>query len=678
MKKIVSILLLFLWVNGYSKDYFVSATGDDLNAGTSATTAWKTINKVNSFPTFAAGDRILFKSGEIFYGTILPKKSGTSALPVIYSYYGTGAAPIITGFKTVSGWTNLGSNIWESSAAVSSLNDANCVLINGKNTAMGRFPNTGYMTINSHVGTSTITSSSIIGSPNWVGADLVMKTWNFAIARNLITAQSAGTLTYKATTVDQGHDGYGFFIENSALTLDIQNEWYYTPSTKKIKIYGTTAPANVQISTLDTLVYMVQKNYITFDGLQFTGSNRRAFYVGSCIGITIQNCNFDYHGLYAIWGGNNHGSASSGFIFRNNTVNHINSQGIVLQNEFTGPYIGHNTFKNCGVIPGMFKVPSFAGTAQWNGAYGAIIAYRTNNLVIEYNLVDSTGYTGIHFTGNNTRVNNNEVSHHCLLMMDGGGIYTWTGVSGTPSTGSKIYNNLVHDGYGNNEGTTEPNRLCQGLYLDENTRNTEVYGNSFFNNPYGGIFSNANTNCNIHHNTCYNNVLNQILYSNNYNSTAEAERLNTVKNNIFFSKTATQYVAKMTTKTNDFNQFFTVCDSNYYCRPIDENRIIYTANNNVTHSYYTIEQWKAAYAYDQHSKKFPIKITNTSDILFEYNGSASAKTILLHTTYIDIKGSVYFGSLTLQPYTSIILVRTGAAFNIDPVADAGDDKVVNL
>jgi hypothetical protein len=36
-----------------------------------------------------------------------------------FGAYGTGANPIITGFTTVSSWSNLGGNIWESTSAVS-------------------------------------------------------------------------------------------------------------------------------------------------------------------------------------------------------------------------------------------------------------------------------------------------------------------------------------------------------------------------------------------------------------------------------------------------------------------------------------------------------------------------------------------------------------------------------
>lgn len=676
----IIFFILFFYNTCYAGTYYFSATGNDANSGTSPSAAWRTIAKFNSsFTSRVPGDHILFNRGDVFYGSLIISRSGSSGNPIIIGAYGTGPNPVITGFTTVSAWTDLGSNIWESTGVVSALNDMNCVVINNVNTPMGRYPNTGYFATESHVGTTSITSSNITGTPNWTGADVVMRTWNFAIARNLITSQSGSTLTYRHTTVDNGHDGYGFFIENDARTLDTQNEWYYNPATKKLRIYSNSMPAKVQASTADTLVYMVSKSYLTFEDIDFTGSNRRAFYVGSCAGITIQNCNFDNHGLYVVWGGNNHGSPSTNFNFNRNTVNHINSQAIVLQNEFTNAYIGYNTFNNCGVLPGMFKVPSFAGSAQWYGAYGTIYTSKTNGLVVEYNLIDSTGYTGIHFTGNNTRINNNEVSHHCMLLMDGGGIYTWTGPSGTPTTGSKIYNNIVHDGYGNNEGTTEPNRLCQGLYLDENTRNTEVYNNSLFSNPYGGIFSNANTNCNIHDNVCYDNTLNQILFSNNYNQSTEAERLNIVKHNIFFSRTATQYVAKFSTKTNDIPQFFSVCDSNYYCRPVDPNKIFYTNINNASWGYYNLAQWQSYIGvHDANSRTSPKTVTNVSDIRIEFNATGITKTITLDGNYIDVKNLSHNGSITLAPYTSAVLIRSGPATNKPPAANAGPDQTILL
>ena len=83
--------------------YYVDATsGDDTKAGTSQSTAWQTMGKVNG-ETFGPGDYILFKRGETWTGTTLTVGwSGTSGNPITFGAYGVGAAPLIDGNDAVS------------------------------------------------------------------------------------------------------------------------------------------------------------------------------------------------------------------------------------------------------------------------------------------------------------------------------------------------------------------------------------------------------------------------------------------------------------------------------------------------------------------------------------------------------------------------------------------------
>jgi hypothetical protein len=46
-------------------------------------------------------------------------------------------------------------------------------------------------------------------------------------------------------------------------------------------------------------------------------------------------------------------------------------------------------------------------------------------------------------------------------------------------------------------------------------------------------------------------------------------------------------------------------------------------------------------------------------IRFEYNATTSAKTVALSNVYQDVKGNKYSGSVTLAPYTSVILMKIG-------------------
>ncbi|HQK70471.1 MAG TPA: hypothetical protein PL101_05085, partial [Bacteroidales bacterium] len=59
-------LIILVFINSLLKaaDYYVSSTGNDLNSGLGISSAWRTIDKVNSiFSSLNPGDRILFKCG---------------------------------------------------------------------------------------------------------------------------------------------------------------------------------------------------------------------------------------------------------------------------------------------------------------------------------------------------------------------------------------------------------------------------------------------------------------------------------------------------------------------------------------------------------------------------------------------------------------------------------------
>jgi len=172
--RLLLISVTVLYVNtANAAIYYVSATGSDANSGTSTSLPWRTLTKVNSF-TPKPGDQILFKRGDSWKGTLIPRASGTSGSPIIYGAYGTGANPIITGFTPVTAWTNKGGNIWESTNAVSTLTTCNMVVINGANTPMGREPNAGYYYFQSHSDNYNITSNNLTGTPNWKGAELAI------------------------------------------------------------------------------------------------------------------------------------------------------------------------------------------------------------------------------------------------------------------------------------------------------------------------------------------------------------------------------------------------------------------------------------------------------------------------------------------------------------------------
>ncbi len=67
-------------------------------------------------------------------------------------------------------------------------------------------------------------------------------------------------------------------------------------------------------------------------------------------------------------------------------------------------------------------------------------------------------------------------------------------------------------------------------------------------------------------------------------------------------------------------------------------------------------------------------IDPASLLRFEYNDTAQAKQVTLSGTYRDAWGVTQSGSLTLQPFSSTVLVLTSLSANRPPMADAGVDQ----
>jgi len=98
MKKLFTILFLFLSRCSFATTYFVSSSGDDSNPGTSPALAWASIDKVNT-TIFLPGDRLLFEGGKTFNGSIFLNSSDANDPNnfFVISSYGTGNAIINAG-----------------------------------------------------------------------------------------------------------------------------------------------------------------------------------------------------------------------------------------------------------------------------------------------------------------------------------------------------------------------------------------------------------------------------------------------------------------------------------------------------------------------------------------------------------------------------------------------------
>ncbi|MGN6532524.1 MAG: PKD domain-containing protein, partial [Ginsengibacter sp.] len=686
MKTLVMLSCVIFSLTANAKTYYISNSGNDGNSGTDPSSPWQTLNKVNSFGTFYAGDQILFRRGDTFYGNILVNATN-STTPITYGAYGTGAKPIITGFTSVTAWTNKGGNIWESTNPVSTLSTLNSVLINGVSTPMGRYPNgdasypflPNFFTFQSHTGTgagaSSITSSSLSGGNNWKGADVVIRINQWSFHREVITSQSGSTVNFNGVSGNL-EDGWGFFIQNDIRTLDQQNEWYYNPSTKKISIYSTSQPTNVQVSTVDTLLNFYSNiptvTSINVDNLNFTGGNTHDIWISGNLTFSVTNCTLSYAGLEAmmLYGGGIKSGTISNNTFSNNGSSAIFSIGTV--NAFT---ITNNSLLMSGII---------SAYKQDNYSAGGMSVTAPNSL-IQYNTIDSSAYCGIEFRGSNVQVRNNFVNHSALVRGDAGGIYT--GFSG--ENNKVIDGNIVLNSEGNPRGARSNDYFAMGIYIDDLGNGISVTNNTIANARTAGIYLHNSNNLNVRNNTIYNcgSLAGEVMWANggisldgNSNQFANTVYANSLLNNIVFATNEYQYALNYYAESGGGNYVsnFGTIDSNYYVKINSASTAIKSQQPGINGNM-SFSQWSSQSGKDKNSKESPTTITNAGDIRLEYNSTAQVQTIPLDANYIDVKGNLYGGTITLAPYSSCILIKNGALkSNQTPSATAGSNQTITL
>jgi hypothetical protein len=656
MKHVIGILLLnamLLCINANATNYyFSSSTGNDSRStaqAQSSSTPWKTLSKLNSiFSTLKGGDIVYFKRGDVFYGSITVGKSGSSGAPITFDAYGTGSKPIITGLTAISSWTSLGSGRYSNTLS-SGLSSLNVVVVNGAFQPIGRYPkatatNGGYLTVSSFSGNTSISSSQLSGIPSFVGGQVVIRKVHWILDKGTVNSQSSSSVSYSSGGYNAS-TGFGFFFQNHVNACTSQGDWCYTPSSKKITVYwGSSAPpANtVQAATIDVLVTLSSRSYITFNNLAFVGSNSKTFSMIACSYVTINACDFSYAGIDAI----NVNSTSSHLTVSNCTGKWTNNDFL---NAGGSTYwtVTSNTVTNTGSKAGM--------GSSGDGTYTALYNIGANSKA-QYNNIINTGYTAIDFRGSSISILNNFVDTFCRVKDDGGALYSYTGSTPIVYSQRTVSNNIVLDGGGAGAGTTTTNSDAYGVYMDNLSSNVTISGNTIANCGSAGIFLHANHSMTVTNNTLYNDVqtggYGQVLV---HQESFGLVRNLTFTGNIVVSKMSTEVVAYYWSNALDLNLFGTF-DNNYYCRPMNENSSTFAVNKSSGLSNTNLGGWQSISTMDVHSKKSPKTITNVSSLRFEYNATNSNKTVSLGASYMDMKGTTYASSITLAPYASAVLV----------------------
>jgi parallel beta-helix repeat protein len=633
---VIPVAVFSFATSGFSAAYYFALSGDDNRTATAAqnpATPWKSLSKISSV-TLQPGDHILLQRGDRFRGQLSIMKSGTAAAPITVEPWGSGTrdAPTISGAVIVGDWQlPAGSSTYEANLGG---NRPEQLFLNMVPMTLARSPNTGYFTVESVVNDSTFTSKSLQTSADLTGASIHIKSARWSLdARTIIKHDRiSGQVVLNRKTNYHLAAGWGFFVNNHKSLLDAPGEWYYDPALQKIYARFTSSPATatVEASVFPYGIFGGNESYVQIRDLRISHQASAGISFGSGVGITISNCRLYNAMEYGIKLSSDHSSI----------------QGSVVRGPVIfGMQIGgtNSLVKGCSIsdVGQLFRF----GRNGMGGANSRGISLKMSGDydTASYNHVDSSGYVGINFGGQHSRIERNEVSTSCMTLDDGAGIYTAAGGFDRPGGAfSVVTHNIVRDGVGAIDG--QPNRplgAVRGIYLDNESHDITLDSNILINNERG-IWINHGRRHTITGNVCYRNWSIQ-LGINSTSGDSNGTYPNQIHNNILYSFTAKQTAINMNTS---------------FANPstITNNYMVVEGQTSVVSSLDAATLWTLSYP----SVDTAILHANPRGQCFFNNGTKSAALSLGSFSWRKVPGPEITGSITLAPFTSMLLVRHNA------------------
>lgn len=291
--------------------------------------------------------------------------------------------------------------------------------------------------------------------------------------------------------------GRRYFLQNSLDMLDAPGEWYHDLATQTLYLWPPeplSANTPVVVPTAQSVISAKGLKHAVFIGLNIESS------AGD--GVVLKDCEDVLFARAAVRNTYGFGIVVDGgqsVRIRGNDIYATGKGGITLgggdrktltpgNNEAVNNHIHHyaqifNTY-NCGV--------NISGVGNR----------------IQHNSIHDAPHIGILLGGNDHLIEYNDIHHVCMEGADNGGFYMgrdWT------QRGNVIRYNKFHDIYGfglgnlatSKDGTYryEAPHQAWGVYLDDCSSGTEIYGNLFYRVPLAGVMIGGGRD-----NKVYNNV----------------------------------------------------------------------------------------------------------------------------------------------------------------------------
>lgn len=633
--------------------YYVSSGGNDSQTGTSVSTAWKTLAKINS-TTLVNGDIVLLKRGDTFTGQLKIKNSG-----ITVDAYGSGNKPVISGKEQVaSTWTVYSGNIWQTTFASNKPADIRGLYKEETPLPISRYPNkninNGYLNFESHSGINQFTDMELSGAPSWTGADILVRCERFRLIKTRVSAHSGTSITIPSLiTIDQLRDGYGYFFVNNINAIDLDNEWAYQNSSGKIFLYSNSDPGStISFLRTDTTVSVENASNVNIKNLSIQYARIIGLSIKNGSSVLVDGVEVSHSGADGVAF-----SAVTNSTFSNSSITNVNWSGLT-----TNPTCNQLTITN--------NVIAHVGNEAF-GKSKTFIAIDCNSpdCRIENNRISKTGYSGIISAGLNNLVKRNVIDSICLYLEDNGGIYTNGNIGVT--TGTVIEENIITNSVGERLGAPAATSLANGIYLDNYSQGITVKNNTVaFVNGEGYFIGSVQTGIEILNNTSFQSGLNELQI---YHPLTAPGFL--IKGNILVTNSlSADHEVFKTISTDEYTyEQLGIFKDNFIINPFNDKAISfnYKADDVPRTQLYSPFEWEASVAQVSGTvpaiKKYPTGTIPDDVIKFYYNTTNTAQTYTLPAgLFSSVTNQAYCGSITLPAYNSLVLFKVGSGSCTSP------------
>ncbi len=711
--RLFKILLIFMMltapdlfptpVAAASTTYYVSNSGgSDSNDGTSPGAPFKSVSKANSL-SLQPGDQVLFKCGDTWQvDPLILTRSGSAAASIHFGSYPAANCwdkPSLSGSRSITDWTLDAGNVYKASLSAAEFPlGVNQLFRGGLRLSLGRWPNIdapngGYSAVDSHsAGSSQITDNELPAG-NWNGAIVHIKNIRWSMLDRQVNGTNGKTLMLNqglsclisgwGTCVD-----WGYFINNSRIALDQDGEWFYDSASRAVYLFSSGgAPADIEGSVVPTTGADLTQGglmlssggataYVIVDNLEIKNwFNHGIGTPGGMSGdiyhdITLRNLSIrDVDGAGAnlsSWlehpsDGRKGLRGGYNLLFEHNIVDGANSFGVT--GYFASSTFANNIFRNIALVKNLGKSGMGCGLTSpectENGDGFRIRLFDPANSGYGNSLLGNTfekiGYNGVDVFGPETLLKNNFIHQSCFTKADCGGVRVFGDHDLNTTTVYNVHliDNLIVDIPGNVDGC-HPSRAAfgMGLYIDNYSRNVETRGNTVINTTVSGILYQRSSG-QIVRNTVF-NASSGTEFSAQIDLGGSETRVSMSGNRLYGLKQNawTIYVSSLSNILS--------ADHNYYFHPYVNQHIAYGPS----WTRRTFTQWQSLSGQDAHSVTnwFTQSSGENSRGVVFYNETIAPQTFTLGSRqYLDLDQNPVVDSVTLAPFSAIILVDNGPA-----------------